>query len=816
MTRHNIPWPRNPAFVGREKELAVLADTLAAGRIPAIAGAGGLGKTQLAVELAYRLAAQDRYPGGIWWLTMDPADGVGTRVAELAASRWMNLPGYDETKAEQNRELVLAAWEQPTPRLLIFDNLEDPAVWRDWQPRRGGCRVLITTRRTTWAERSGVWPLPLEPLERDASLALLLAEREAAGGAAMGAVLADPAERAAANTICEAVGDLPLALALAGAYLGTTPHTPLARYRAALEQSVLAHPSMHAEWLDEALPTQHIPSIVATFNLSYDRLNEDHPAAPTARRLFHRAGHLAPAPIARPLLVRLAADDPSAEPPPEAGLAADAALHRLAAVGLIELLPDGLARLHRLLAAYARARTADPADDQAVVEVALLAEMDAIGRLAHPSAWQPYIDHLRHATESAKSRTDEDAATLLNNLGYLLQEQGDYETARPLYERALAIREQELDPAHPATAQSLNNLAALLYAQGDYGAARPLYERAMAIYVQALGPTHPTTAYSLNNLAELLRAQGDYEAARPLYERALAIREQALGPFHPDTAGSLNNLAELLCDQGDYGAARPLYERALAIDEQALGPVHPATATSLNNLAWLLKAQGDYEAARPLYERALAIREQALGPDHPATATSLSNLAVLLYAQEDYEGARPLYERALAIREQALGFTHPDTAQSLDNLAESLQAQGDYKAARSLYERALAIREQALGSTHRATAQSLNNLARLLKAQGDYAAARPLLERALTIHVQALGPTHPDTAGSLNNLALLLAVQGDYAVARPLLERALRILEQALGPQHPYTVTARENLVRCLAEGFMAALVRLSKNRTLE
>jgi Flp pilus assembly protein TadD len=82
--------------------------------------------------------------------------------------------------------------------------------------------------------------------------------------------------------------------------------------------------------------------------------------------------------------------------------------------------------------------------------------------------------------------------------------------------------------------------------------------------------------------------------------------------------------------------------------------------------------------------------------------------------------------------------------------------------------------------------------------------------------VQALGPTHPDTAGSLNNLALLLAVQGDYAVARPLLERALRILEQALGPQHPYTVTARENLVRCLAEGFMAALVRLSKNRTLE
>ena len=98
---------------------------------------------------------------------------------------------------------------------------------------------------------------------------------------------------------------------------------------------------------------------------------------------------------------------------------------------------------------------------------------------------------------------------------------------------------------------------------GRLAAARPLFERALAIREKALGPEHPDTATSLNNLAMLLQAQGDYAAARPLFERALAIREKALGPEHPDTATSLNNLAILLQAQGDLrGGAAALRARA--------------------------------------------------------------------------------------------------------------------------------------------------------------------------------------------------------------------------------------------------------------
>jgi tetratricopeptide (TPR) repeat protein len=100
--------------------------------------------------------------------------------------------------------------------------------------------------------------------------------------------------------------------------------------------------------------------------------------------------------------------------------------------------------------------------------------------------------------------------------------------------------------ANAECAKLLDRAGAYFYGRAAYAGARPLYERALAIREKALGPEHPDTATSLNNLALLLLAQGDLAAARPLYERALAIREKVLGPDHPYTATGLNNLAGLL------------------------------------------------------------------------------------------------------------------------------------------------------------------------------------------------------------------------------------------------------------------------------
>jgi CHAT domain-containing protein/tetratricopeptide (TPR) repeat protein len=404
---------------------------------------------------------------------------------------------------------------------------------------------------------------------------------------------------------------------------------------------------------------------------------------------------------------------------------------------------------------------------------------------------------LRQAlTLLAEQPMSEEVIQAYNDLHDRAWRLGDADTANAAVERIAAWWEEQHGADSTALAARLNNLAILLHRSGNLTAARPLYERALRIREAALDPEHPDVAQSLGNLAVLLRVLGDHEAARPMIERSLAIRESALGPKHPDVAGALNNLAALLWDLGDFAAVRPLFERSLAIRESALGPKHPDVADSLNNLGTLHRDLGDYAAARPLYERSLAIRKAALGPEHPDVADSLNDLGTLLRDLGDYAAARPLYERSLAILEAELGPEHLLVAESLSNLAILLKGLGNLATALPLYERALRIREAALGSEHPLVAESLNSLAILHWDLGDLTAARPLHERALRIRETALGPEHPDVAQSLSNLATLLGSLGDHAAAQPLYERALVIRETVLGLNHTLVARSQYFLVR--------------------
>ncbi|MDD2814568.1 MAG: tetratricopeptide repeat protein [Thiotrichaceae bacterium] len=339
----------------------------------------------------------------------------------------------------------------------------------------------------------------------------------------------------------------------------------------------------------------------------------------------------------------------------------------------------------------------------------------------------------------------------------------------------------------------LNDTALATYMAGQYNEAKTLFERSVAIREKALGKEHPNVAQSLNSLALLYQVQGNYSQAKPLLERSLAIREKFLGKEHPDVATSVYNLAELYRVQGNYSQANPLFERSLAIREKVLGKEHPKVAFSLNNLAGLYKAQGNYSQAKSLFERSLAIREKVLG-EHPDTVLSLNNLAGLYQAQGNYSEAKPLFERSLAIQEKFLGKEHPDVATSLSSLAGVYQAQDDYSKAKSLHERSLVILEKALGKEHPLVARSLNNLAGLYQAQGYYSEAKSLFERSLAIMEKALGKEHPNVAVSLNLLALLYQAQGNYNEAKPLFERSLAIAEKVLGKKHSYTITIQKHL----------------------
>jgi predicted ATPase/class 3 adenylate cyclase/Tfp pilus assembly protein PilF len=295
-------------------------------------------------------------------------------------------------------------------------------------------------------------------------------------------------------------------------------------------------------------------------------------------------------------------------------------------------------------------------------------------------------------------------------------------------------------------AKALDGTGTLAYHQGEYASARSLYEESLAIK-QQLGDKMGI-AFSLNGLGLVVHRQGEYAVARSLYEESLVISRQLADKR--GIAGSLNNLGNVAYNQGEYAAARSLYKESLAIRRE-LGD-NRGIANSLNGLGGVAYRQREYAAARSLYEESLAIKQQ-LG-DKMGIASSLGNLGNVAYYQGEYAAARSLYEESLAISRQ-LGDKE-GSASSLNDLGNVAYNQGEYAAARSLHEESLAMRRE-LGD-NRGIAFSLTNLGNVAYMQGEYAAARSLYEESLAVWREL-----ENTRG----LAICLAGLGGVAVGAP-------------------------------------------------
>jgi tetratricopeptide (TPR) repeat protein len=784
----NVPLQRSLFFVEQDDVLSQLASILHSEKKTALTqpyalnGLGGIGKTQLALEYAYR-HRQDYH--AILWGRAETREALVSTFVNIASL--LDLPQKDEKDLMVIVEAVKVWLMHRAQWLFILDNADELALVREFIPPAFRGDLLLTTR----AQSMGGLAHKLEIKVMQPEIgALLLLRRSGLITLEASLETASPKDVELAKVISKELGGLPLAIDQAGAYIEE------AQYDLSAYQHL--YRTHRAELLRErgGLGGDHPEPVATTWSLSFQKIKQQSLAAAD---LLQFCAYLAPDAIPEEIITRGAAhlgsslqlltDDP---------FTLNQALTVLSAYSLIRRdMQEKTLNMHRLVQTVLR--------DSLPIEIQHQWMQRAVSavEIVYPDPgfanWTTFERLLPQALTCAiwieqAPLSTLSAAHLLNKTGLYLNDRGQYREAEPLFERALAIKEQQLDANHPSTATSLNNLAGLYANLGKYVEAEPLLVRALAIKEHRLGANHPSTATSLNNLAGLYQFQGKDVEAEPLCVRARAINEQQLGANHPDTATSLNNLAVLYVNLGRYVEAEPLCVQALAINEHQLGANHPDTATSLNNLADLYRFQGKDVEAEPLYVRTLAIREQQLGANHPDTATSLNNLAGLYQFQGRYVEAEPLCVRALAIREQQLGANHPKIVTSLNNLADLYRFQGKDVEAEPLYVRTLAIREQQLGANHLDIATSLNKLAVLYVNLGRYVEAEPLCVRALAIREQQLGANHPDIVTSLNNLTLLYNKQGKDVEAEPLYVRTLAIREQQLGANHPDIATSLNKL----------------------
>ncbi len=782
-----MPLSHNPLFVGRLNDLLAVARAIKGGEsvsvvqseITAASGMGGIGKTQLASEFVHHYG--QFFAGGVFWLSFADAEAVPVEIAACGGAGFMELrPDFSALSLNEQVRLVRAGWQSPLPRLLVFDNCEDESLLEQWRPTTGGCRLLVTSRRVQWDAALGVRALPLDVLRREESIALLCKHRPD--------LLASDDEL---DAIAAEVGDLPLALHLAGKYLARYRHTVTTRdYLVQLRgPAPLNHPSFQGSGLS---PTKHHQHVAGALALSYEQLDVTQPIAATALHLLARAAYFAPGELIPSDL--LAATLGTSSKFSEAMTLIEDALTRLVELGLLEMAHDQALRLHRLIAAYVRERS-HPADAQGDVERALLEIAIRLNDMSDVLPMMALQRHLRHVTDAALARQDAIAGNLCEAMGHHLWMIQDYSGAHTYLEQALATRERSRTCEPLKIAASYNLLALLAQSEGDLEQARNLFEQALAIWQVHLGPNHETTATEHHNLGYVFLMQGDFDQAQKHLRHALIVRKRRYHLFHIDTARSLNHLGYLSFKQGQYRAARRYLKLALKIREKVLPPINPGTAQTLDFLGQVAHMQADYDAAWGYHERALTMRQALFGEIHRDTAESYYNLGRVLHMQGDYVKSQSHLEQARSINMPILGPNNYDTAVILHSLGCLLRDLGEYTEAQAYLEQALSSWEQQVGLDYPEAATTIHHLGLLFEAQGDEKRTHDYIERALAIRMARLGADHPDVAESFNDFGSLLNKQGDNVRAQHCFEHALAICKQRLGPGHPLTLKVQANLV---------------------
>ncbi|MEO6892853.1 MAG: tetratricopeptide repeat protein, partial [Ktedonobacteraceae bacterium] len=507
----NIPFSRNPFFTGREDLLERLhthlhtTRTITVSQPLAISGLGGIGKTQLVVEYAYRYGQAYQ---AVLWARAETSEALNASFTEIASV--LHLP----QKEAQEQEVIVQAvkgWLRDTSGwLLLLDNADDLNLVQSFLPPRFAGHLLLTTR----AQIMGKFArrLEVDTLTPEAG-ALLLLRR--AGLVEANAVFktASPSDQSLALALTEELGGLPLALDQAGAYIEET-QCSLADYQQHYQTrraELLAHRSM--------LVDDHPEPVLTTWSLSCAKVEE---ANPTAADVLRICAFLAPDAIPEEVLLEaLKTPRPTSEEtdleeeegggfsrlpsgqqkkldsarPPAKGGQMDKAVALLRAYSLIQRHAQAKTlSIHRLVQVVLR-EGLDEHSQRLWAEQAMRAIVAALPAVVHEKwfQWERIVLHAQVCVQQVKdnARQSRELTKLLQQTGWYLAERARYREAEPLLERAYRISQRERGTDHLDTARDALTLAYLYESQGKYAQAEPLYVRALAIREQQLGAEHP-------------------------------------------------------------------------------------------------------------------------------------------------------------------------------------------------------------------------------------------------------------------------------------------------------------------------------------
>jgi tetratricopeptide (TPR) repeat protein len=649
-----IPFPQNAQFVGGKKQIAKLEAKLFGNQQTttlAIVGPSGTGKSQLALELAYRVRHKNQNCS-VFWVDASDMNSIIQSYANIAQK--LDISGWENEDMDVKVKLRL---EEETTRhcLLIFDNIGGlgrghnglPTNFMEYLPRSEFCAIIFTTAEVDTAESLAVQTIVELQGSSHAGARKMLDNY-------LSMVLSE-SEQSEAELLLNELWFVPLAIVQAAAYINTTG-TTLREYRTLLTRQngrALEHSSDLPQ--DNSGGCSLNDPIAATLLVSIEQIHLSNALASEYLCLAACVSEkdipldLFPAPLARER---------------------EDAIKVLSKYKLVIRRPaESALELHQLVHHALR----DWLEKQDLLS---LWTQRATARVWH-------VFPARSHNKRSKWRR------LLQHVQFVLSHSHDEGVIGPRLKLAWGT-------------------ALALYEDGRYDEAVELFVQVHETRAKALGKEHPDTMTAMANLALTYQKQGRWRDAEELLLPVIEVRKRVLGEDHPSTLNGIGFLAETYSDQGRWDEAEELELHVVERRKSVLGVEHTATLAGIANLASTYKALGRLKEAQALEEEVLAIKKRLLGEDHPETLTSMSNLACGYGHQEQWKKATELHMHVLDTRKRVLGKEHPQTLISMMNLAFALKDDSRDEEALVVLRAHFVLSSQTLGDRHPHTKSSLD------------------------------------------------------------------------------------------------------------
>jgi tetratricopeptide (TPR) repeat protein/tRNA A-37 threonylcarbamoyl transferase component Bud32 len=366
---------------------------------------------------------------------------------------------------------------------------------------------------------------------------------------------------------------------------------------------------------------------------------------------------------------------------------------------------------------------------------------------------------------------------LLQVIGEVYTNLGDYPRAEPLLRRAVDLRRDDPTTTPLVRAHALRQLAIVEHKLSKYAAVSDLLAQAEVLLraeTSNEAVTERAGMFDQRGLAQ--KHLGDLKAALVSHEEGLRLA-RSIGDDRRE-ATILNHLGLLFYSLDRYAEAEQAYEAALVIDLRIHGEKHEFTLATKENLAETLSALNQHERAITMMRAALATETELLGRDNPERAATLELLGLVYANAQQPTDAIDAFTEALAITEHTLGPESDQAASILGNFGATYSELKQYAKARECLERSVALRRKINGADSYDTAHDEGLLAVTLLRSGRTEEGERLARSALANVERALPSDHRYIDELQSDLGEVLLGAGKYEEARALLQKALSAEEK--------------------------------------